>query len=93
MMIPERLTSAAGCLGIWGALDLAVVTRAGAEHFGKPINKFSGSEFMVADSITQLDAARAITYMAARAVDEDYKNKRRIVSEASGSLRRLHGTS
>src|SRR5208337_2598835 len=24
MMIPERLTSAAGCLGIWGALDLAV---------------------------------------------------------------------
>ena len=37
---------------------------------------------MVADSITQLDAARALTYMAARAVDEDYKNKRRIVSEA-----------
>jgi alkylation response protein AidB-like acyl-CoA dehydrogenase len=24
MMIPERLTSAAGCLGVWGALDLAV---------------------------------------------------------------------
>jgi alkylation response protein AidB-like acyl-CoA dehydrogenase len=24
MMIPERLTSASGCLGVWGALDLAV---------------------------------------------------------------------
>lgn len=82
MMIPERLTSAAGCLGIWGALDLAVRYSSRRRAFGKPINKFQAVNFMVADSITQLDAARAITYMAARAVDEDYTNKRRIVSEA-----------
>jgi acyl-CoA dehydrogenase len=82
MMIPERLTSAAGCLGIWGALDLAVRYSNRRAAFGKLIKQFQAVNFMVADSITQLDAARALTYMAARAVDEDYKNKRRIVSEA-----------
>lgn len=82
MMIPERMTSAAGCLGIWGALDLAVRYSNRRAAFGKLIKKFQAVNFMVADSITQLDAARAITYMAARAVDEDYTNKRRIVSEA-----------
>ncbi|MBN2283558.1 MAG: acyl-CoA/acyl-ACP dehydrogenase [Deltaproteobacteria bacterium] len=82
MMIPERMTSAAGCLGIWGALDLAVRYSNRRAAFGKLIRKFQAVNFMVADSITQLDAARALTYMAARAVDEDYPNKRRIVSEA-----------
>ena len=37
---------------------------------------------MIADSITRLDAARAVTHMAAKAVDSDAHNKRRIVSEA-----------
>ena len=82
MMIPERLTSAAGCLGVWGALDLAVRYSNKRTAFGKLIRKFQAVNFMVADSITQLDAARALTYMAARAVDENYPNVRRIVSEA-----------
>ena len=37
---------------------------------------------MVADAITQLDAARAIVYMAARAVDTGAPNAQRLVSEA-----------
>jgi acyl-CoA dehydrogenase len=37
---------------------------------------------MVADAITRLDAARALVYMAARAVDTGAANARRIVSEA-----------
>ncbi len=82
MMIPERLTSAAGCLGIWGALDLAVRYSNKRAAFGKLIRQYQAVNFLVADSITQLDAARGLTYMAARAVDEDYPNKRRIVSEA-----------
>ena len=82
MMIPERLTSAAGCLGVWGALDLAVRYSDKRTAFGKLIRKFQAINFMVADSIMQLDAARALTYMAARAVDENYPNVRRIVSEA-----------
>jgi len=82
MMIPERLTSAAGCLGVWGALDLAVRYSDRRRAFGKEIRKFQAVNTLVADSITELDAARALTYMAARAVDENYPNSRRLVSEA-----------
>ena len=82
MMIPERLTSAAGCLGVWGTLDIAVRYSNKRAAFGKLIRQYQAVNTLVADSITQLDAARALTYMAARAVDEDYPNKRRIVSEA-----------
>ena len=82
MMIPERMTSAAGCLGVWGALDLAVRYSDKRRTFGKEIKKFQAVNFLVADSIMQLDAARAITYMAARSVDAGYANMRRIVSEA-----------
>jgi acyl-CoA dehydrogenase len=82
MMIPERLTSAAGCLGVWGALDLAVRYSQRRKAFGRPIRQFQAISFMVADSITLLDAARALTYMAAKAVDENYPNVRRLVSEA-----------
>jgi len=82
MMIPERLTSAGGSLGAWGALDLAVRYSDKRRAFGKEIRKYQGVSFKVADSITQLDAARALTYMAARAVDENAPNARRLVSEA-----------
>jgi alkylation response protein AidB-like acyl-CoA dehydrogenase len=82
MMIPERLTSASGCLGVWGALDLAVRYSNRRKAFGQLIREFQGVSFLVADSITQLDAARGLTYMAARAVDDNYPNVRRIVSEA-----------
>jgi acyl-CoA dehydrogenase len=82
MMIPERLTSAAGCLGTWGALDLAVRYSNKRRTFGKEIRRHQAISFKVADAITQLDAARAICYMAAKAIDENYPNVRRIVSEA-----------
>jgi alkylation response protein AidB-like acyl-CoA dehydrogenase len=82
MMIPERLTSAAGCLGVWGALDLAVRYADRRRAFGSKIREFQGVSFKVADAITRLDAARALTYLAARAVDTDAPNARRLVSEA-----------
>ncbi len=82
MMIPERLTSAAGCLGIWGALDLAVRYSNRRKAFGKHIREFQAVNFMVAESITQLDAARGLAYCAARAVDNNYPYARRLVSEA-----------
>lgn len=82
MMIPERMTSASGCLGVWGALDLAARYSAKRKSFGQEIKKYQGVSFRVADSITKLDAARAITYMAARAIDENYQYVRRLVSEA-----------
>jgi acyl-CoA dehydrogenase len=57
MMIPERLTSAAGCLGVWGALDLAVRYSNRRKAFGQEIRKYQAINFMVAESIAKLDAA------------------------------------
>ena len=82
MMIPERLTSAGGCLGAWGALDLAVRYSNKRKAFGKSIRKYQGVSFKVADSIMELDAARGMAYMAARAADANAPNCRRLVSEA-----------
>ena len=82
MMIPERLTSAAACLGVRAAIEVAVKYSEKRHAFGRAIRRFQAVQFMVADAITQLDAARALVYMAARAVDADAPNVRRIVSEA-----------
>lgn len=82
MMIPERLTSAAGCLGVWGSLDLAARYSNKRKAFGKSIRKYQAVSTHVADAAMQLDAARSLTYMAARSVDENAPNCRRIVSEA-----------
>jgi alkylation response protein AidB-like acyl-CoA dehydrogenase len=82
MMIPERLTSAAASLGMRAALEIAANYSHKRRAFGKRIRRFQGVSFMVADAITQLDAARALVYMAARAVDQEAPNRRRLVSEA-----------
>jgi hypothetical protein len=82
MMIPERLTSAAASLGVRAALEIATRYSDKRHAFGQPIRHFQAVNFMVADGITQLDAARALVYMAARAVDENAPNARRLVSQA-----------
>jgi len=82
MMIPERLTSAAASLGVRAALDVAVRYSNKRQAFGRAIRKFQAVQFMVADAVTKLDAARALVYMAARAADTAAPNVRRIVSEA-----------
>jgi acyl-CoA dehydrogenase len=82
MMIPERLTSAAASLGVRAALEIAVRYSDKRYAFGQPIRKFQAVNFMVGDAITQLDAARALVYMAARAVDNQAANARRLVSQA-----------
>jgi alkylation response protein AidB-like acyl-CoA dehydrogenase len=82
MMIPERMTSAAFSLGVRAGLEIAVRYSDKRYAFGQPIRKFQAVSFMVGDAITQLDAARAMVYMAARAVDVNAPNARRLVSEA-----------
>jgi len=82
MMIPERLTSAAPCTGMMNAaLDLAVSYADRRIQFGRKIRKFQAVSFMIAEAITKLDACRAMLYQAARAVDLDLPNVRRLVSE------------
>jgi hypothetical protein len=85
MMIPERMTSAAGALGMArAALEVAARYADRRKAFGQKIRSFEGVSFKIADSITQLDAARLLVYGAARAVDagDDPARCRRLVSEA-----------
>lgn len=85
MMIPERMTSAAGVLGAArAALEIAARYSDQRRAFGKKIRAFQGVSFKVADSITRLDAARALVDTAARAIDdaEEPGRVRRLVSEA-----------
>jgi len=85
MMIPERLTTAAGAVGLArAALDVAARYSDKRKAFGRKIREFQGVSFKVADSITKLDAARALVHMAAVAIDRygSTGHTRRLVSEA-----------
>ncbi|MEX2719493.1 MAG: acyl-CoA dehydrogenase family protein [Candidatus Sigynarchaeum springense] len=85
MMIPERMTSAAGIIGgARTALDVAAEYSTKRKQFGKHIMEYQGVSFKIADSIMLLDAARALVYMAARAIDTKQPASmcRRLVSEA-----------
>ena len=85
MMIPERMTSAAGAIGMGrAALEVAARYSDRRMAFGKKIRRFQAVSSKVADSITLLDAARGLVYGAARSVDagDDPRRSRRLVSEA-----------
>lgn len=82
MMVPERMTSAAGAVGMGqAAIDIAARYSTKRKAFGQKIMKFEAVSFMVANSIAKLDAARGLNYVAARAADTS-DNPRRLVSEA-----------
>jgi alkylation response protein AidB-like acyl-CoA dehydrogenase len=85
MMIPERMTSAAGALGLArAALEIAARYSNRRKAFNQVIRRFEGVSFKVADSITKLDAASGLVYGAAGAVDISGSTgySRRLVSEA-----------
>ena len=85
MMIPERMTSAAGALGMArAALEIAARYSDRRKAFGQKIRTFEGVSFKVADSITLLDAASSLVYATARAIDagDDPARVRRMVSES-----------
>ena len=85
MMIPERMTSAAGALGgARAAIEIAARYADQRKAFGQKIRRFEAVSFKIADSVTKLDAARALVYVAAHAVDsgDDPGRVRRLVSEA-----------
>jgi alkylation response protein AidB-like acyl-CoA dehydrogenase len=74
---------AAQAVGIaQGALDKALAYAHERHQFGKPISSFQGIQFMLADMATQVEAARALTYQAARTIDSGAKNVAKISSMA-----------
>ncbi|MGC8595640.1 MAG: acyl-CoA dehydrogenase family protein [Candidatus Kryptoniota bacterium] len=85
MMIPERMTSAAGAIGMArAALEIATRYSNKRKAFGQKIRSFEGVSFKIADSLTKLDAARALVHTAAQVVDMGANSslQRRLVSEA-----------
>ena len=85
MMIPERLTSAGGAVGMGRAAhEVAARYSRRRKAFGTVIKNFQAVSFKVAENITLLDTARGMIYLAARAIDakEAHGRTRRLVSEA-----------
>ena len=82
MMVPERITSAGPCPGAMrSALDIAMRYADKRTAFGKEIRQFQAVSFKIADSITMIDACRAMIYQTAFAADRQVPYLRRLVSE------------
>ncbi len=85
MMIPERLTSAGGAVGMArGAFEVAARYTNRRKAFGHIIREFEAVNAKVSQSLTLLDASRAINYVAAKTADSNATagKIRRLVSEA-----------
>lgn len=66
----SRPVIAAQAVGLaQGALDEAIKYAKERVQFGRPIGKFQGISWMLADMAAQIEAARALTYQAANMVD------------------------
>jgi alkylation response protein AidB-like acyl-CoA dehydrogenase len=69
-ILVERLFIAARCCGAaLRLLDLATAHAQERRAFGAPISEYQGVSFPLADSLTELHAARLLTYHAAHAFD------------------------
>ena len=85
MMIPERMTSAGGAIGMGrAAIEIAARYADRRRAFGQKIRQFEAVSFKIADSITLLDAARALNFATAHAIENnaDPGKIRRLVSES-----------
>jgi len=71
MMVPERLTSGSGAIG-GGRAAMEVAMRYSDKRmaFGRKIRQFQGINFKVAETMTDLQAARLLIYYAARKADQ-----------------------
>jgi alkylation response protein AidB-like acyl-CoA dehydrogenase len=71
----SRPSIAAQALGIaQGALDYAVGYVKERKAFGHPIAEFQGLQFMLADMVMKVEAARALTYRACAIIDDGDPN-------------------
>jgi acyl-CoA dehydrogenase len=86
----ERLMVAARCLGAAGRLTAEMTAFAAQRQVqGRPISKFGAIQAMLADSLTELFAARSLTYETARAIDDGADIK---VQHAQCSMAKLYAS-
>ncbi|TFG07339.1 MAG: acyl-CoA dehydrogenase [Promethearchaeota archaeon] len=85
MMVPERLTTASGLIGLARASHrIATKYSTKRKAFGQTINRFQAVSFMIAENCTLLDAIRGLVYNTAKSIDAGAPPalQRRLVSEA-----------
>jgi acyl-CoA dehydrogenase len=86
----ERLMIAARCCGAAARLiDEATTFARDREAFGSPIRDYQAIQFMLADSLTELWAARLMTYTTAREIDGGVDLK---VQHAHCSMAKLYAS-
>ncbi|MGD8388607.1 MAG: acyl-CoA dehydrogenase family protein [Desulfobacteraceae bacterium] len=74
----SRLFAAAQAVGLaQGAIDEAVTYAQNRVQFGKPIARTQAIQFMLADMVASTEAARLLTYQAARLMDTEKGHKAR----------------
>ena len=86
----ERLMVAARCLGAAERLTAEMTEFAAQRQVqGRPISEFGAVQAMLADSLTELFAARSLTYETARAIDAGADVK---VQHAQCSMAKLYAS-
>ena len=72
----SRLFSASQAVGLaQGAIDEAIKYSKERIQFGRPISELQAIQFMIADMVAGTEAARLLTYQAARYLDKQKKNQ------------------
>ncbi|MEM0115567.1 MAG: acyl-CoA dehydrogenase family protein [Thermoplasmata archaeon] len=76
MMIPERLTTAAGSVGVaLAAIEIATNYAMKREAFGNKLIEHEGVNFKIAESLTGIENAMSLVYTASKAADMFEKGK------------------
>jgi alkylation response protein AidB-like acyl-CoA dehydrogenase len=72
----SRLFSASQAVGLaQGAIDEAIKYSKERVQFGRPISELQAIQFMIADMVASTEAARLLTYQAARYLDKQKKSQ------------------
>jgi len=70
MMVPERLTTAAGAVGVsMAALEIATDYAMKREAFGNKLIEHEGINFKIAESLTAINEAMSLVYVTSKAAD------------------------
>ena len=70
MMVPERLSTAAGSVGVaLAAIEIATDYAMKREAFGNKLIEHEGISFKIAESVTAIEQAMALVYTASKAAD------------------------
>ena len=70
-----RVFTASQAVGLaQGAIDEAINYSKQRVQFGRPISKIQGLQFMIADMVASTEAARLLTYQAARYLDKQKRD-------------------